>query len=804
MTTSETSFNDSGWVQWVRLSYAVVLVLIGIGLIAGGAMLAWFGGSLYYLITGIVVVSSGILIWRGQHLGAWLFGVMLVATLAWSVGEVGADTWGLVARLAAPFVLGTPLLVLPFRGGDGLAPLVGRLSGWPVFVGGLAVAAIAGAGLHAIGPAKPTDPLWQRGTATTTPNNALAQPLASMTHSDWPHYGNDAGGTRFSPLNQITKSNVDKLEVAWEADVGPAAPGPRNALQVTPINVGDALYVCNGHNVVISLDAETGREQWRHDMTRETPPSGKVCRGVSYFRVPDATGMCAERILATSQTPELWALDAATGRPCPDFGDEGRVRLLDGLGDVPPGYHYVSSAPQIVRGKVVFGGAVMDGQFWGEPPGVIRAFDAVTGRLAWAFDVGRPDRGGAPPSGEGYTPSTPNSWAPISADESLGLVYLPTGNATPDFFGGQRRQFDDDIASSVIALDAETGQLRWRFQTVHHDIWDYDVPSQPTLIDLPMASGVRRALIQPTKRGEIFVLDRVTGEPIKEVSELPVPQGGIAAGERLSSTQPFSTQLPSFRGPMLREADMWGMTPIDQLICRIEFKRSRYEGTLTPLTLERPSIINPGYFGGINWGSVSIDVDRGIMMVNWMRLPSRVELITRAEAQARGFRLFDGRTGQGSTQHPQENTPYAAKLGLFLSPLGMPCTAPPWGLVTAVDLLKGHTIWSKPLGNGRDSGPFGIRSHLPITMGVPSSGGSITTRGGLIFIGATVDSMFRAFNTATGEQLWQASLPGAGVATPMSYQSSRSGRQFVVIAAGGRPTLNTRLSTKIVAYALPR
>jgi quinoprotein glucose dehydrogenase len=470
---------------------------------------------------------------------------------------------------------------------------------------------------------------------------------------------------------------------------------------------------------------------------------------------------------------------------------------------VPPGYHYVSSAPQIVRGKVVFGGAVMDGQFWGEPPGVIRAFDAVTGRLAWAFDVGRPDRRGAPPSGEHYTASTPNSWAPISADEALGLVYLPTGNATPDFFGGQRRPFDDEIASSVIALDAETGELRWRFQTVHHDLWDYDVPSQPTLVDLPTASGVRRALIQPTKRGEIFVLDRVTGEPIKEVQELPVPQGGIAAGERLFPTQPFSTGLPSFRGPMLRESDMWGMTPIDQMICRIEFKRSRYDGTLTPVTLERPSIIDPGYSGGINWGSVSIDIDRGIMMVNWMRLPSRVELITRADAQARGFRLFDGRTGQGSGQHPQENTPYAAKPGLFLSPLDMPCTAPPWGLVTAVDLVKGQTIWSKPLGNGRDSGPFGISSHLPITMGVPSSGGSITTRGGLTFIGATVDSMFRAFDTAIGKQLWQASLPGAGVATPMSYQS-RSGRQFVVIAAGGRPSLNTRLSTKVVAYALPR
>lgn len=800
MMTSATGFKNSVWITWARRSYAAALLLIGISLIAGGVVLAWHGGSLYYLIAGLLVALSGFLTWRGDRRGVTLFSVMLVGTLAWAVWEVGVNTWGLVARLVAPFVLGIPFLLLPRANQPSWRT---PFASWPAFAGALVIAALAGAGVSAMGPEKPADPLWQRGVATRSLANAPAQPLAAVTNNDWPHYGNNAGGTRFSPLAQITTDNVNKLEVAWEADVGPAGPAPRNALQVTPINVGDALYVCNGHNVVISLDAETGRERWRFDMTRDTPPSGKVCRGVSYYRVADTTGVCAERIFATSQTPELWALDAATGRPCADFGEAGRINLRDGQGDVPPGYTYVSSAPQIVRGKVVFGGAVMDGQFWGEPSGVIRAFDAVTGGLAWAFDAGRPENRGAPPAGETYTPATPNSWAPISADEDLGLVYLPTGNATPDFFGGQRRPFDGEIASSVIALDAETGQLRWRFQTVHHDIWDYDVPSQPTLIDLPTSSGVRRALIQPTKRGEIFVLDRVTGEPIKDVKELPVPQGGIAPGEQLSPTQPFSVGMPSFRGPALREADMWGMTPVDQMMCRIAFKRSRYEGTLTPVTLERPTIIDPGYSGGINWGSVSIDVDRGIMIVNWMRLPTRVELITRAEAQSRGFQRFDGRTGQGSSQHPQENTPYAAKPGPFLSPLDMPCTAPPWGILTAVDLVNGQTIWSKPLGNGRDSGPFGVRSRLPLTMGVPSSGGSITTRGGVTFIGATVDSMFRAFNTATGQKLWESSLPGAGVATPMSYQS-RGGRQFVVIAAGGRPSLNTRLSTKIVAFALPR
>lgn len=789
--------------DWLRRCYAAVLLLFGLAMVIGGAALLKEGGSPYYLIAGAAILLSGLFVWRRNSLGAWWYGAMLAITLAWTVYEVRFDVWGMVARLAAPAGLGIPLLFRIFRGVPVQTSAKRTVkAGWALVAAFLA-APLVGAAFHSIGTETRPDPVMTQGRASKVPE-VLATPLATIDNVDWPNYGNNLGGTRFSPLNQLTPTNVEKLEVAWEADVGPFT-GVRGTIQATPLNIGDSLYLCNGHNVVMALDAETGRERWRHGMSASSPPSGKPCRGVAYYRVPEAKGLCAERILATSQVPELFALDAATGTPCPGFGDNGRVRLLEGLGDVPAGYHYVSSAPQIVRGKAVFGGAIMDGQYWGEPSGVIRAFDVVTGRLAWAFDAGRPDRRGAPSAGESYTVATPNSWAPISADEALGLVYLPMGNATPDFYGPQRRPFDDDIASSVIALDAETGERRWRFQTVHHDVWDYDVPSQPTLVDLPTPSGVRRALIQPTKRGEIFVLDRETGQPIKEVAELPVPQAGVAPGERLSPTQPFSIQMPSFRGPKLREFDMWGLTPIDQMMCRIAFKRAHYDGTLTPVTLDKPAtIIDPGYSGGINWGSVSVDVDRGIMMVNWIRLPSLVEFFTRAEAQERGMRIFDGTKGQGAGAAPQENTPYAAKPGAFLSPLGVPCSAPPWGLITAVDLNNGQVIWSKPLGTGRDSGPLKIRSHLPFTMGVPNSGGSVATRGGLTFIGASVDSMFRAFDTATGEELWHASLPGAGTATPMTYRSSASGRQFVVISAGGRAALNTRLSSKIVAYALPK
>jgi len=427
----------------------------------------------------------------------------------------------------------------------------------------------------------------------------------------------------------------------------------------------------------------------------------------------------------------------------------------------------------------------------------------VTGELAWAFDAGQPDRIGAPPPGQVYTPSSPNSWAPISADETLGLVYLPMGNSTPDAFGGQRRPFDESISSGVIALDAETGRLRWRFQVTHHDIWDYDVGSQPTLVELPTPNGVRHALIQPTKRGEIFVLDRETGEPIKAVKELPAAQNGIADKEWLAATQPASVDLPAFRGPELREKDMWGMTPIDQMYCRILFKRSRYEGQFTPITLDKPVLIDPGSMGGVNWNSVSLDLDRGIMIVNWTQLPDRIELVTRAEATRRNFKIAPGLDAGGQAEQPMLGTPYGAYRTNFLSPFGTPCTAPPWGLIAGVDLLSGKVLWSKPLGTPRDIGPLGLPTMMPITIGTPTAGGAVTTRGGVVFIGGAAEHTFRALDTVSGRELWSSRLSTSANATPLTYRSPVSGRQFVVVAEGGRPAYGTKPGTKLIAFALP-
>jgi len=785
----------------VRRGFALILLVIGLILLAGGGELLWLGGSPFYLLDGVVLIATAVLVWRGDRRGLWLYGAFFVVTVAWAIWEAGLDGWALNARLTAPAILGLGFLLPPVY--KGLIPPPGkmRFSRWPVFVAGLGIAAVCGTLLHRWS-AQPADPIFQVGT-TTAPaaqNDGMAQ------SGDWLHYGNDAGGTRYSPLDQITPANVGKLQVAWTVHVGGLPNDGKEKIEATPLKVGDAVYICTGYNDILSIDAESGHVNWRFKAgVDSTHILSGACRGVVYYAVPNATGACARRIIEATVDGRLIAVDAADGKPCGNFGSNGQTSLLTGMGDVGPGYYMVTSAPALVRGKVVVGGWVLDGQYWGEPSGVIRAFDATTGKFAWAFDMGRPDQHGEPGPGENYTRATPNSWAPMSADETLGLVYVPTGNATPDYYGGQRRPFDDKYSSSVLAIDAETGALRWAFQTGHHDLWDYDVASQPTLVDLPTPGGVRHALIQPTKRGELFVLDRATGQPLRPVVEKSAPQGGIAPGEHLSPTQPFSDAMPSFRGPLLRESDMWGLTPIDQLYCRILFKRARYDGPGTPPGLDKPVVIWPGTMGGMDWGSVSIDRRRMVMIVNSNRVGNYLQLMTRAAADKMKLLPY----GQGPVRSmigalPQSKTPYAANMRPFLSPLYTPCTKPPFGQLTAVDLRSGKVIWSKPLGTARDSGPWGIPSLLPITMGVPTLGGSLTTRSGLVFIGATIERSFRAIDVRSGEELWSARLPGGGHASPMTYWSAKSGRQFVVIPAGGAPLLGSKPSDAIVAYALPK
>lgn len=765
---------------WGRRAAALLLLAIGAILTAGGVWLLLLGGSPYYLAAGLCCVGVAAGTWRGARWAGPLYATFLLASLVWAWLEAGIDFWALLARLGGPAVVG--LLLAVVLGGWGRVALL-------IAVG--IVIAVGGAALASGGPELK---LADDGAAPATTGPASAE---------WLHYGNDQAGRRFSPLADIRPDNVAGLREIWRYRLGAPPPGPPHSLEVTPLQADGNLYLCSGYNDVVALDAATGRERWR--FRAKVRPGGVVvmtCRGLARFAEPVASGPCAARIITATVDARLIALDARTGRPCMGFGQNGAVDLTAGLGEVPKGYYYVTSPPAIVRGRIVLGGWVTDGQSTGEPSGVIRAFDARTGALAWAWDMGRPDRQGAPPPGEQYTRGTPNSWAPISADEALGLVYLPTGNATPDYFGAHRSPASEKYSSSVIALDAQTGRLRWSFQTTHHDIWDWDVASQPTLLDLPAGGGQTvPALLQATKRGQLFLLDRRTGKPLSRVVERPVSTDAVPE-ERPSPTQPFSVDLPDFAGPELSERRMWGLTPLDQLWCRIRFRQARYHGQATPVTL-RWTIVNPGFLGGMNWGSLSFDPRNGVAIVNANRFAMIERLMTRAEANARG--LYPARSGVNHFAGgalPQAGVPYAIDVSPFVSPLGVPCQQPPFATIAAVDIASGRLRWSRPLGTSAGSGPFGLRTGLPIPMGPPSLGGAITTAGGLTFVGASQDERLRAFATASGRELWSAPLPAGGQATPMTYKLP-GGRQVVLIAAGGNGALRTRMGDYIVAFALP-
>ncbi len=579
---------------------------------------------------------------------------------------------------------------------------------------------------------------------------------------------------------------------------------------MTPLKIDDALYLCTSQNTAISIDADTGKEIWRYDP--KIDPTGlnhRVCRGLSYAAT-GGEGLCARRLLMGTIDDRLIAMDLTTGRPCPGFGNGGTVDLKEGLGPFPPAYHYVTSPPAIVRNVAVIGAFVYDNQSTDEPSGVIRAYDVTSGKLVWAWDVVHPDP--VPPlkPGEVYARDTPNSWTVNSADEKLGLVYIATGGAPPDFYGGDRAKDQDKYGSSIVALDAATGKLRWAFQTTHHDVWDYDVGSQPVLIDFDTPQGRVPAVLAPTKRGEIFVLDRRTGKPLTQVVERKVPTYDPPPGEQLSPTQPFSTGFPSFAPKDLIEAAMWGATPIDQMLCRIAFRSRRYDGQYTPGSTGG-AIHYPGSVGVLDWGSVAVDPGRGIAIVNASYMPYADKLVPRATANAEG--IVPANTPPGKvTTHPyvppnahawtsaQAGTPFAVETAPFLSPLGFPCHQPPWGVIAAIDLKTHQILWKQPFGTSRGHAPL----NLALPVGIFNQGGSVTTAGGVTFIAAAIDGYIRAYETTTGRELWKADLPAGGQANPMSYVSRKTGRQYVVIAAGGHAELATGGGDAVVAFfALP-
>ena len=781
---------------------ATAVLIVGALFLWGGGKLLLLGGSAYYLISGPILLAVAILLFRRRTSGYALYGVFLLGTAVWALAETGPQFWPLFARLGAPLILGMGMVMPWLFRRFGLVKMTG---GWLLCVAlGTAVVLVA------LRPANP---------------NGGAIPSIDQPAADWTTYAGDLGAARFSALGQIGRDNVGRLERAWVYRTGDF-PGPADAsiawtFEATPLQIGNRLFICTAHTQVHAIDATTGRRLWIYDPKVDYGWSPlKACRGVAYYATSgkggDEGAICRERIISPITNGGLQALDATSGQPCPQFGAHGRIDLKHGLGLVRPGYYFTTSAPLVIGDKIIVGAFVMDGAEVGVPSGVIRAFDAVTGKLAWAWDLGAGEvaeinrnRAG----GGDFARGTPNAWAPLTADPQLGLVYVPLGNATPDFYGRHRSPSMERFGSALVALDVATGKLRWSFQTIHHDLWDQDIPAQPTLVDFPTAHGSVPALIQPTKRGELFVLDRRTGKPVVPVAERPVPQGAVP-GDFTAKTQPFSTGMPSLLPPPLSEASAWGMTPLDQLWCRIRFRELRYEGPLTPPSMQG-TISYPGSAGIISWGGVTLDKQRGILIVNSSHTPFKTTLIPRAKADKMGLsiapnseRASDASRGSPEKQSgasaglPQVGTPYAAQAVPFLSPLDVPCIQPPWGRLTAIDLATRKIIWRQAFGTSSDTGPMGMRVGLPLPIGVFNTGGSVALSSGVFFIAAAQDRYLRAYDTVTGRELWRGRLPAGGQATPMTYYSAKTRRQYVVIAAGGHAGIGTQVGDYVIAYRL--
>jgi len=644
------------------------------------------------------------------------------------------------------------------------------------------------------------------GCSSESPGPAdAATPAPGAATAEWTAYGGDALGARFSPLAEVTRDNVTSMVVAWTFRTGEtpqAAPTRRpTAFEATPILVDGTLYLSTPLGKVFALDPATGTERWRFDaqVNPQTPFGDFTSRGVSAWLDPGAAegAPCRRRIFLAAMDARLIALDARTGRTCADFGEQGTVNLRTGLRNPPQsdGEYGMTSPPAVVNGVVVIGSSVSDNGRTDLASGEIRAFDARTGALRWSWDpIPRTASDPAWTTWNGpvaHATGAANAWAPIAADVERDLVVIPTSSPSPDYYGGERLGANL-YANSIVALRASTGARVWHFQVVHHDLWDYDVQAQPSLVVVRRDGREIPAVVQATKTGQLFVLHRETGVPIFPVQERPVPARAVA-GETVSPTQPFSS-LPSLGLQHLSPDDAWGLSPLDRRRCREAIDGAHYDGVFTPPGLD-VTLVTPSNIGGAHWGGVAFDPARQIVVVPVNRLAALVQLIPRE-------RHDPSRNEAGWEYAPMRGTPYVMRRRILLSPLGLPCTPPPFGTLVAISLLTGKTIWEVPLGTTRDL--VASKIFLPITVGsgTPNLGGPIITAGGLIFIGAAMDNYLRAFDVESGRELWKGRLPAGGQATPMTYRLP-NGRQYVVIAAGGHGKMGTTRGDSVVAFALP-
>lgn len=814
----------------MRIFMTLLFGIIGAVLLGGGVYLATLGGSLFFGFSALALLAVAVLVFRRNPLARWIYAAFLVVLAVWSWLDAGYDWWALASRMGMFLVLGL-LLLLPFGARNQRSSRLGLF----------AVTAVTGLAL--LGSIT-TDPHRIEGALPEQVANAEPAMGPPGGPEDWLAYGRTSFGQRFSPVDQITAENVSSLEAAWTyqtGDVRLPEDTDETTYQATPIKVGNTLYLCTPHNWLVALDADTGAERWVYKAAIGplAQRQHQTCRGVSYWpgegaalaaaqpAVPAApgaapaaapapapapavlpadtehpqspavsadtqsSGPCTDRIFMPTSDAHMLAVNPQTGQLCSDFADNGILNLIHNMPFRQEGFYYSTSPPVIIGNALVVGGAVNDNYSVNAPSGVIRAYDVRDGRLLWNWDSGNPEATepfDVNDPNQTYTPSSPNSWAPLSADPGLGLVYVPMGNRTPDQLGMFRNEAEETYASSVVALDAATGQARWVQQFVHHDLWDMDTPAQPTLLDLDMPEGRVPALVVPTKQGDIYVLNRETGEPILPITERPAPQGTIPE-DFAAPTQPVSAL--SFEPEPLTESQMWGATLIDQMMCRIQFRQLRYEGRYTPPSLEG-TLVHPGNFGVFNWGGIAVDPRRQVMFGMPLQLAFTSRLVPTEEIAGRATN--SGEQGLNSNA----GAPYAIEMGPFLSPLGVPCQQPPWGFVAGADLRTGEIAWKHRNGTTMDMTPL----PLPLPLGMPGIGGPIITGSGVVFMAAAVDNYLRAYDLTTGQELWRGRLPAGGQATPMTYLDSQ-GRQTVVLVAGGHGSIGTDLGDHVLAWRLP-
>jgi quinoprotein glucose dehydrogenase len=622
-----------------------------------------------------------------------------------------------------------------------------------------------------------------------------------LKKGQWANYGNDPGGMRYSPIKLINTANVKNLKPAWTYQSGELKTyegtniGSKAAFEATPLMINGSLYFSTPTNRIICVDAATGKERWVYNpgIDLKKGYSEVTSRGVSKWIDKDRKPTDSDymRILAATIDGRLIALNASTGRPVSSFGKNGIIDLKEGVGSIQ-----VTSPPAVIKDLIVIGSTMGDNWRFDYPPGVVRAYDAKTGILKWSWDP-IPRK----PGDAGYETwkgpkaqqtGAANAWAPISADASLDLVFVPTSCPSPDYYGGERKG-DNLYANSIVAIKASTGKVVWHFQTVHHDVWDYDIPAQPVLLDIERNTKKIPAVLVVTKMGHIFVLDRKTGKHLFPVEERSVPRSDVA-GEETSATQPFPTKLPALGLQKLARDDAWGPTAELAQKAKDRIGQHLNQGIFTPPSF-KGTIVYPGNVGGMNWSGASFDPERNLLVTNTNRIAA---LITLFPKETHTQQSVDSALPRAEVA-PQEGTPYIMSRDYFFTiedgQFTMQ-TKPPWGTLAAVDMKTGQLKWEVPLGFMMDPKKY----PDAVKWGSINFGGAITTAGGLVFIASSMDGFIRAFDTNKGEVLWQAMLPAGGQATPMTYELN--GKQYVVIAAGGHGKLGTKLGDYVVAYAL--